>query len=182
MDYNFGPAYQTERTVYGAERPGYPSQNVSVDGVENWITFMKDQEIKRVCCLLNDDQLAYYPDGLVEAYRQSFGAENVCLAPIKDYHLAAEKTLIGVILPFLIEASQLQKKAVVHCSGGMGRTGHVLVAWLVYSNAMELDDAIQAVRCVPGVSRNPREAIGRNASEKQFQQLFETIAALRKQG
>lgn len=48
------------------------------------------------------------------------------------------EALTGKILPFLLEADKQSEKVVVHCSGGVGRTGLVLAAWLVYVGAGSL--------------------------------------------
>jgi protein-tyrosine phosphatase len=45
---------------------------------------------------------------------------------------------------------------VVHCSGGSGRTGHVLAAWLVRYRGLEAGTALSEVR---STGRNPQEAV-----------------------
>jgi len=45
----------------------------------------------------------------------------------------------------LVEADKQGAKVVVHCSGGIGRTGHVLAAWLVSGRDYQTY-AIAAVR------------------------------------
>jgi protein-tyrosine phosphatase len=45
---------------------------------------------------------------------------------------------------------------VVHCSGGIGRTGHVLAAWLVAGRGFSRHSAITAVK---RRGRNPYEAV-----------------------
>ncbi|WP_445638216.1 Tyrosine specific protein phosphatases domain-containing protein [Nostoc sp. DSM 114161] len=147
--YKFAPACEKEQVVFGARRPGYTNQMV-----EDWIEFMKSQGIKRVCCLLPDEQLASYSD-LLGRYKQEFGSQLVCWAPIADFHLADLETLTHKIIPFLSEADKQNQKVVVHCSGGIGRTGHVLAAWLVSVRGLSNEAAIKAVK---KTGRNPYEA------------------------
>ncbi|MBD2447463.1 dual specificity protein phosphatase family protein [Nostoc sp. FACHB-152] len=147
--YRFAAAWEHEQIVFGASRPGYSNQQVS-----DWIEFMKQQNIKRVCCLLAEKQLASYSN-LLERYQQEFGSQKVCWTPIKDFHFASLEALTQKILPFLIAADKQNEKVVVHCSGGIGRTGHVLAAWLVSVRGLSNKDAIAAVK---STGRNPYEA------------------------
>ncbi|MFB2918171.1 MULTISPECIES: protein-tyrosine phosphatase family protein [Aerosakkonema] len=147
--YKFAAASEDESIVYGAARPGY--KNIQVD---RWIEFMQQQNIKRVCCLLTQTQLIRYTDLLV-TYRNIFGLDRICWAPIEDFQLSDRQTLIEEILPFLDIANQQNEKVVVHCSGGIGRTGHILAAWLVSARGFSNQDAIAAVR---RTGKNPYEA------------------------
>jgi protein-tyrosine phosphatase len=156
--YKFAAASVDESIVFGSARPGYTEAQVS-----QWIEFMLDQDIQRVCCLLTKKQLDRYGD-LLGSYRQAFGSERVCWAPIEDFSLATPEMLIDSlserlrqrILPFLTIADQQQEKVVVHCSGGIGRTGQILAAWLVARRGFDYESAINAVR---QTGRNPYEAI-----------------------
>jgi Protein-tyrosine phosphatase len=151
--YKFAPATQDETIVFGAARPGY-----APDQVQAWLQWMQSHGIRRVCCLLPERQLQRYgsPTTLLETYRQTFGAEQVCWAPIDDFQLATPDLLCHTILPFLSAAQHIQQPVVVHCSGGVGRTGHVLAAWLVASRNISNRAAIVAVN---RMGKNPREAI-----------------------
>lgn len=140
----FGPATSREPTAYGARRPGFPLPIVSPDAVDRWIAVMQIAGVGRVVCLLPPRQLAGYLD-LLGAYRAAFGATAVCWAPIPDFHLADPATLLDQILPFLFAAEAAGARVVVHCSGGRGRTGHVLAAWMVSARGMSNADAITAV-------------------------------------
>jgi hypothetical protein len=73
--YKFAAAQQDEPIVFGASKPGYSNQKVDV-----WISFMKEQGIKKVCCLLCQKQLTRYSN-LLGIYQQQFGEDNVCWAP-----------------------------------------------------------------------------------------------------
>lgn len=148
--YKFAAADKNEMIVYGAAKPGKSRQQVS-----DWINFMKQQGIQRVCCLLCDSQLAGY-ENLLEIYQSEFGMERVCWAAIEDFQLVELETLTEKILPFLAIANQESEKVVVHCSGGVGRTGHVLAAWLVYSRGLSNFDAMAAVK---RTGRNPDEGV-----------------------
>jgi protein-tyrosine phosphatase len=153
-EHGFTAAYEQEHFVFGARRPGFPFSRVSSVLLQRWIAFMQAQGITRVLCLLAPRQLAAYDD-LLGTYRQLFGQQNVLWVPIDDFHIAEEVQLIGQIVPFLAAAEQQQEKTVVHCSGGVGRTGHVLAAWLVSYRGMSNEEAITAVK---RQGRNARES------------------------
>jgi protein-tyrosine phosphatase len=148
--YKFFAASENEPIVFGSARPGYSNEKVN-----QWIEFMQSQQIKRVCCLLPESQLARYAN-LLDVYRQTFGTDQVCWAPIEDFYFADPSVLIHQILPFLATANQKNERVVVHCSGGIGRTGHVLAAWLIAGRGLSSTDAIAAVK---QTGRNPHEAI-----------------------
>lgn len=148
--YKFAPASENETIVFGSARPGYSNEQVN-----EWIKFMQNQGIQRVCCLLPESQLRRY-SSLLEVYRQSFGLDRVCWTPIEDFHFADPEMLIQQILPFLAAANQNHEKVVVHCSGGIGRTGHILAAWLVAGRGLSGKAAIAAVK---KTGRNPSEAV-----------------------
>jgi protein-tyrosine phosphatase len=147
--YKFAAASAHESIVFGAARPGYSDVRVN-----QWIEHMQRQEIQHVCCLLASAQLNRYGD-LLNIYRRSFGSDRVCWAPIEDFQLIERETLVHQILPFLSTADQLQEKVLVHCSGGVGRTGQVLAAWLVYGRGFSVREAIATVN---RTGRNPYES------------------------
>jgi protein-tyrosine phosphatase len=137
--YRFGPAAPDEPIVFGAAGPGAQP--------EAWLKFMQGQGMRRVCCLV--------PRSSVEMYGQTFGADRICLAPIGDFRVVDRAVLHDVILPFLQAADQAQEPVVVHCGGGIGRTGQVLVAWLIVGRGYAVNDAIAMVK---QQGRNPYEA------------------------
>jgi protein-tyrosine phosphatase len=148
--YKFAPACEYESIVFGACKPGYSDRQIN-----DWLDFMKGQNIKRICCLLDEKQLNRYSN-LLERYRQEFGCDRVCWTPIKDFQLCEVEMLTKDILPFLIEAELSKEKVLVHCSGGIGRTGQILAAWLVNRRGFSNKDAIAAVK---KMGRNPHEAV-----------------------
>ena len=148
--YKFAPASEDETIVYGSAKPGYSDEKVL-----QWVEFMRSQNIKRICCLLAQSQLNQYSN-LIELYQKEFGLKQVCWAPIEDFNLADKQLLIEKILPFLAEGDCQSEKVVVHCSAGIGRTGQVLAAWLVYGRGFSNQEAISTVM---RMKRNPYEFI-----------------------
>jgi len=148
--YKFAPACENESIVFGACKPGYSEQEI-----KDWIDFMKHQGIERICCLLDEKQLARYSN-LLDGYQQEFGCDRVLWTPIKDFQLCELEILTQKILPFLRVAESLEEKVLVHCSGGVGRTGQILAAWLVNRRGLSNKDAIAAVK---KMGRNPDEAV-----------------------
>jgi protein-tyrosine phosphatase len=145
--YKFAAAWEQELNIFGSAKP-----RPSDAQVDRWVAFMQNQGIQRVCCLLPRSQLVGYSD-LLGCYRQQFN--QVCWAPIEDFQLANRETLAQKILPFLADADLRNEKIVVHCVGGVGRTGQVLAAWLVRRWGLSNREAIAAVK---RTGRNPYEA------------------------
>ncbi|PSB29214.1 protein-tyrosine phosphatase family protein [Chlorogloea sp. CCALA 695] len=147
--YRFAAASKQEIIVFGSAKPEFANEKVS-----DWIGYMQRQKIERVCCLLPKKQLAPYAN-LLGNYEQKFGHQKVCWTPIDDFTIPHPDALTGKILPFLLEADKHSEKVVVHCSGGVGRTGLVLAAWLVYGRGFSNKTAIAAVN---QTGRNSYEA------------------------
>ena len=169
MRFKFAPAAPDEQIVFGAERPGYSAESVAPPAIKEWIHFMQAHGIRRVCCLLPPTQLAFYNDDLIDAYSKSFGTDNVCHVPVTDLHLVSGRDLETKILPFLRDSDQRRLPVVVHCSGGSGRTGHVLAAWLARERHLSAEDALAAVR---NTTRDPCEAVKQgNATERELIRL-----------
>ena len=165
--FHFGPARIGERTAYGARTP-----DASPASIFQWADFMHAQGITRVCCLLDAGQLAGFPVNLEAEYKRLFGATCVLMEPIADHHLCSRQALKGNILPFLSTADTGSERAVIHCWGGNGRTGHVLAAWLVAARGLSPMEAIEAVEAT---GRIPREAV--LAGNATFDELIELLAS-----
>ena len=146
----FAAASADESIVFGSARPGSNQKKV-----EEWIDFMQNQGIRRVCCLLSKTELNQYSD-LLGIYRQYFGRNSIYWAPIEDFRIVDRQVLIEQILPFLSSADRQCEKVVVHCAGGVGRTGHILAAWLVAGRGFSPKLAIATVK---QSGRNPHEAV-----------------------
>ena len=163
--FKFGPASANEPTVFGAERPGRRREELA-----HWVAFMQANGVRRVCCVLPGESMQDEPIDLLAAYRAAFGAANVLHAPVADFSLCDEETMEERILPFLREADATGERAVVHCWAGMGRTGHVLAAWLARERGMAPAEALAAV---VAMGRNPYEAIQYGgATEEELYRLL----------
>ncbi len=179
MTNNFGPAAPNENIAFGASMPGlfHPSP-IPDEIVTIWMQDMRKHGIQRVCCLLPSEQLANYQSNLLNQFADFFGAANVCYAPIPDFHLSDPRTLLKVILPFLESSDRNGSPTVVHCAGGVGRTGHILAAWLVYGRKYTPLNALTSVTST-AATRNPYEAIHfGNATLEQLKTLLDAAAKI----
>jgi len=166
-NFHFGPARSGEGTAYGARTP-----NPSLTGIFEWADFMRSQGVTRVCCLLDAGQLAGFPVNLEAEYKRLFGATCVLMEPIADHHLCSRQALRGNILPFLSTADTGSERAVIHCWGGNGRTGHVLAAWLVAARGKS---PMEAIGEAESTGRIPREAV--LAGNATLDELIELLAS-----
>ena len=165
-DFGFGPACENEQIVFGAQRPRFDPI-----GVKDWVSYMKAQGIKRVCCLLSEGELRGYQENLLNTYFNEFGQDNVNSAPVEDLQLISP-VLLKKVLGFLKESDESQKPVVAHCAGGLGRTGHVLSAWLVSGRGFSVAGALSAVK---NTGREPCQAvIYGNATKKQLHDLLQS--------
>ena len=166
-NFHFAPARTGERTAYGARTP-----DASPTSIFEWAEFMRAQGVTRVCCLLDAGQLAGFPVNLEAEYKRLFGATCVLMEPIADHHLCSRQALRGNILPFLRAADTGGERAVIHCWGGNGRTGHVLAAWLVAARDLS---PMEAIEVVEATGRLPREAV--LAGNATLDELIELLAS-----
>jgi len=166
-NFHFGPARSGEYTAFGARTP-----DPSLHSIFEWANFMGSRGVTRVCCLLDDGQLAGFPMSLETEYRLRFGSANVLMEPIADHHLCSRQALRRSILPFLRTADACGERAVIHCWGGNGRTGHVLAAWLVAARGLAPMEALEAVEAT---GRLPREAV--LAGNATLDELIELLAS-----
>ena len=168
--HRFAPAAPDEEHVYGACCPGWHATGVPGDAVDDWVAFMLERDVDRVCCLLSGDQLES-TGADAERYQAAFGPERVRHAPVADHHLTDADTLDSDVLPFLDDAVARDERVVVHCLAGIGRTGHVLAAWLVHGREYEPIDAIETVE---RMGRSPAEAV--DAGNARRGELYELLA------
>lgn len=170
--HRFAPAVPDETYVYGACTPGWHSAASHDAALEDWIGFMQREGIERVCCLLPGRQLDRSGANL-DCYADAFGEERVLHAPVPDHHLLPAELLTEEILPFLADARTAQEPVVVHCLAGIGRTGQVLAAWLVYNRDYGPERAIETVR---DNGRDPTDAV--NADNADIEELHELLGAV----
>jgi protein-tyrosine phosphatase len=170
--FRFGPAYQNEPIVFAARGPARSSPRI-----KEWIAFMKEQGIRRVCCLLHENQLQSFKEDLLAAYNREFGQGNICWAPIEDYHLCDVSLLKERVLPFLKESDGKGEPVVVHCEGGRGRTGQIVTAWLIFARGFSIEEAVSAARAG---GRNPHEAADWGNAERE--EVYALLAACQGNG
>lgn len=161
--HRFAPAAPEEEHVYGACCPGWHSAASHQAAIDQWLDYMTEAGIERVCCLLTGRQLDEN-EANIARYREAFGPENVCHAPVPDHRLADVGTLRNAVLPFVSESVDDDQRVVVHCLAGIGRTGHALAAWLVHGRGYSPHDAIETVR---EMGRDPLEAVERGNATRQ---------------
>ncbi|MDS0283108.1 protein-tyrosine phosphatase family protein [Haloarcula onubensis] len=173
--HRFAPAAPDEAFVYGACTPGWHSAASHAAAIDDWVEFMRAEGIERVCCLLTGCQL---DDGgaVLDQYAAAFGESNVLHAPVRDHRLVPEDVLVEEILPFLAESRASEEPVVVHCLAGIGRTGQVLAAWLVYNRDYGPE---RAVETVSENGRDPLDAVRMgNATEDDLLALLGAVARL----
>jgi hypothetical protein len=173
--HRFAPATSNEEYVYGSCAPGWHTAAAHGDAIDDWITHMQAHDVERICCLLPGTQLDE-AGANVGRYREAFGASSVRHVPVPDHRLLPEDRFHDEILPFLVDACENEERVVVHCLAGIGRTGQVLAAWLVYHYDYGPDRAIETVQ---EMGRDPEDAVkSGNATEEELSGLLSSVARL----
>jgi protein-tyrosine phosphatase len=170
MILNFRAACNCEDTVFGAHRPGYHDFKVDYDQINKWIEYVKKNSVERVVCLLSDSELnTYYSVPLLKCYRESFGERNVLWVPVEEMNLCSREDLERIMM-FLWDSDRAGKKVVVHCNGGVGRTGFILAAWLVFGRSFDIKAAVTAVK---RTGRIPTEAC--DYGDATYEELYQLL-------
>lgn len=81
----------------------------------------------------------------------------VLQSPIPDFTAPSIEQLLE-ILRWIEERVKEGKKVLIHCMGGLGRSGTVATAWLMYSKGFSLREALMEVRKKrPGAVETPEQ-------------------------
>jgi len=172
--HRFAPAAPHEQHVYGACSPGWHSAADHRTAVEQWVAFMEEEGMDRVCCLLSlpPEEIEESDFGL---YREVFGSGNVSHVPLADRRLVEAERLRSEVLPFLRETVEADERVVVHGLSGLGRTGQVLAAWLVAYHEYRPHEAVDTVR---EMGRDPAVAVERGDASRH--ELLDMLGEFRR--
>lgn len=90
---------------------------------------------------------------LVEEYELPYSLEEwkergveVLHSPIKDFTAPSVEQPPLEVLRWVEGQVEAGKKVLIHCMGGLGRSGTVATAWLMYSKGLSLREALMEVR------------------------------------
>ena len=167
--YRFAPAAPEEELVYGAAAPGWHTAADHETAVSAWIEFMRKRGIQRVCCVVPGSDSEGCQTNL-DRYTAAFGEAEVIHAPLLDRRLGDSVVLQESILPFLEESVRRDAPVVVHGLSGLGRTGQVLAAWLVYGRGYDPEPAVETVEEMGRFPAEPAE-VGDATEEELFDHL-----------
>jgi len=124
------------------------------------------RDFDAVAVLVEDCELPYSLDEW-----EKRGVE-VLHSPVPDFKAPTLDQLLET-LRWIEEMVREGKRVLIHCSGGMGRSGTVATAWLMYSRGLPLVEAIRRVRSLrPGAVETPDQVgvlreLERYMSERQ---------------
>ncbi|MFL5729588.1 MAG: isochorismatase family protein [Cytophagaceae bacterium] len=141
--------------------PGRKDRNRNVEDDLNTI---KNENIRHILCLLSEDEFAEYgiPD-LKKQYEQK--GFQVKYVSIKDQAVPTKEAM-KESLEWMDKVIDKKEKVLVHCVGGLGRTGTVAACYLKKYSGLSGTDAIEVVR----ESRSPRAV--ENAKQEEFVNEF----------
>ncbi|MBX0323621.1 dual specificity protein phosphatase family protein [Halomicroarcula sp. F13] len=173
--HRFAPAAPDEEYVFGACAPGWHTAAGHDAALSDWIQSVRDCQVERVCCLLAGHQLDE-PGSNVARYVDEFGESNVLHVPVPDQQLVGTDALHEDVVPFLAASIDAEARTVVHCLAGIGRTGQVLAAWLVYNRDY---GPRRAIKTVQQMGRDPMDAVEHgDATEEELLELLGSVARL----
>ncbi|WP_048152088.1 protein-tyrosine phosphatase family protein [Palaeococcus ferrophilus] len=97
------------------------------------------KDFNAVVVLLEEDEFPYP----LEEWEER--GVDVLHSPIPDFTAPSIEQLLE-ILRWIDERTGEGKRVLIHCWGGLGRSGTVATAWLMYSQRLSLREALREVR------------------------------------
>lgn len=110
----------------------------------SYVTILESLAKERGAMMLRASEAVSTSDTTIQPPPPSTGAATTIRYtrfPIRDRSIPSRDTL-DAIMQALAVSKQLNRKAAVHCWGGIGRTGTIVGCWLVYSG--EVTDSVDA--------------------------------------
>lgn len=141
--FNFGAASSKIPLAFGIEAPGTPmkpdgkyndAESVPVDVINEWGDFLKENDVKRTICLLNEKELnCYAKPGYVSLLEE----KGITPALVNVFEEGANEKLLAAYKA----AVESGEKIALHCSGGEGRTGVAIGALLMKEAGLTVEEA-----------------------------------------
>ncbi|MEQ8353314.1 MAG: isochorismatase family protein [Leptospiraceae bacterium] len=104
---------------------------------------IRNENVKGVMCLVTPDELEYYGvTHLMSAYKEA-GLDSLAF-PILDQHAPSAEGLLDA-LAWLEDQRGKDHPVLIHCVGGLGRSGLVVAAYLM-QKGLDLQEAVETVR------------------------------------
>ncbi len=125
----------------------------SIPEDEEDIIRIKSEGIQALLCLVEEDELNF---GGIEEYKALLNKYKIELKhyPIEDFGAPSLKGIIECV-EWIKRKLKENKKVLVHCYAGQGRTGTIISCFLMREMGMSAEEAINYVRSIrPGSVRS----------------------------
>ncbi len=144
-----------EGIIYLGRAPGYGSDRISD------FRDIKALGVSKVYCLQEEDELLYLSNGTenVEKRRESLNELGIELvhSPVPDFGVPAKEQAAELVNSILGDIRS-GKNILIHCMGGLGRTG-TIAACVLAGTGIAPGDAVAKVRAVrPGTLETAAQA------------------------